>query len=127
MDYSKVLEDILLLEKVDREYVIYQLLLMNKISYTELSKWYVASLQRQKDRDLSIKAELAACLLQESMYQRSRKSKWVKEQINILIHRSIAILDVVDCFQLDAFKKKHNYQEEVGKKQGQFWNTWEKI
>ena len=45
------------------------------------------------------------------MYQRGRKSKWVKEQINVLIHRSIAILDIVDCFQLDAFKKNGNYKD----------------
>jgi hypothetical protein len=127
MKSNELLQALIDTPKDTREFIIYTLLADKHISYSELSKWYVASLERQEERDRSIKAELAACLLQESIYQRGRKNKLVTEQISLLIHRTIAILDIVGCFELESFKKKHNYKEEVGKSQGSFWSVWKKM
>jgi len=116
------------LPKDEREYIIYTLLVDNHISFNDISKWYVASLQRQIDRDLNIKAELATCLLMETSDQRApRKTKWLKNELNILVHRTLAILDVVNCFNLETLKERYKYNEELGKSQGVFWTAWEKL
>jgi len=128
MKSNELLQALIDTPKDTREFIIYTLLADKHISYSELSKWYVASLERQEERDRSIKAELSACLLQESMYQRAhRKTKSVKNELSKLIHRTIAILDVVGCFNLNSWKERYKYDEELGKSQGIFWSAWEKL
>ena len=120
MDYTEILAEIRKLPTDYRNYIVYSLLEKNDISYTQLSEAYVNALKKQKEEDSNIKGELALCIMEDVIYQDSKKTKQVVDDHDRWMHRVIAILDLVGVFQLESTKKKYNYQESIGKS-GIFW------
>lgn len=125
MEYTEVLKELKKLREEERSYIVYKLLLDKSISYTQLSKIYVKTLEEQRDTDTDIKCELGVCLVSDLIYQESRKTKSVVSDHSKWIHRVIAILDIIGMFQLDSMKERYKYDVTIGKS-GTFWDSYKK-
>ncbi len=99
----------------DLRIAVYSLLRHKKLSYTDLSKLYVKSLEVEKDDTKWKLGEASTCILAHVMHQDQKgQTEHTMEGIKRKdTFRSLYFLDKIwPAFKVDDLKKKYNYNED---------------
>lgn len=112
IDTFSLIEELSNRTKEELEYGIFILLFKKKISYEQLSKEYVKTLEAwNQDKD-NLFSEACKCVLESFSYKRRTDTDFNKKSVQ----RALYLLNNSKQFNLQKLNDKYNYNEEEAKK-----------
>lgn len=112
IDTFSLIEELSNRTKEELEYSILILLFKKKISYEQLSKEYVKTLEAWNQDKNNLFLEACTCVLESFSYKRKTDTDFNKKSVQ----RALYLLNNSKQFNLQKLNDKYNYNEEEAKK-----------
>lgn len=111
MNTLELLKELLDKPKQELEYAITTLMIKEKINFLTINESYVKYLELTKKNQKDRLYEASSCLVEQLIYNGKPKAREAAKNAQ---DRSIYFLDSTNQFQLDAIKKRLNYDSNNG-------------
>lgn len=108
MEISEILEELSSKPKTEIQNALVELMLAEKIDFTEVNKAYVECLKYKKDDNRSVVAEAGTCIM-DSLFIAQQKKKLTTSENNIVQRNLYFLNNLYRGFNMAQINKDFNY------------------